>query len=114
MFLEGRQSLPGLPNNLRFVKVCDILGSQKFWKYLERVAIQKSLRTTALTDTIISGDIEHSPLKIKLEFLTILLKFYCKNGNFDIGHLFLNVFFFGKAEIIVKETLNSKSQLKND
>jgi hypothetical protein len=48
MFLEGRQSPPGLPINLRFVVVCNILGSQKFCKYLERVAIQKSLRTPAL------------------------------------------------------------------
>jgi hypothetical protein len=49
MFLKGHQNLPGLPNYLRFVVVCDILGSQKFCKYLKRVAIQKSLRTPALT-----------------------------------------------------------------
>ncbi len=48
MFLKGHQSLPGLPNYLRFDVVCDNLGSQKFWKYLERVAILKSLRTPAL------------------------------------------------------------------
>ena len=39
-----------MPIYLRFVVVCDILGSQKFCKYLERVAIQKSLRTPDVTD----------------------------------------------------------------
>jgi hypothetical protein len=48
MFLKGRQSLLGLTNYLRFVVVCDILGSRKFCKYLERVAVQKSLRTPEL------------------------------------------------------------------
>jgi hypothetical protein len=41
MFLKGRQSLLVFPNYLRFVVVCDILGSQKFCKYFERVAVQK-------------------------------------------------------------------------
>jgi hypothetical protein len=56
MFLKGPQSLPGLPKNLRFVVACDILGSQKFRKYLERVAIQKSLRTLGLVilDVLVS------------------------------------------------------------
>jgi hypothetical protein len=48
MFLKGCQSLLGFTNNLRFVVVCDILGSQKFCKYLKRVAVQKSLRTAGL------------------------------------------------------------------
>jgi hypothetical protein len=48
MFLKGRQSLPGLPYYLRFIVVCNTIGSQKFWKCLERVAIQKSLRTPGL------------------------------------------------------------------
>jgi hypothetical protein len=52
MFFKGRQSLTGLPNNLRFVVVWDLLGSQKFCKYLERVTIQKSLRTPAVRQSL--------------------------------------------------------------
>ncbi len=52
MFLMGRQSLPGLPIYLRFIVVCDILGLQKFCKYLERVAIHKSLRTPGLMGSV--------------------------------------------------------------
>ena len=48
MFLKGRQCLLGLPNYLRFVVLCDILGSRKFCNHLERVAVQKSLRTPGL------------------------------------------------------------------
>ncbi len=49
-FFRGCQTLLGLTNYLGFVVVCEILGSQKFCKYLERVAVQKSLRTPALTE----------------------------------------------------------------
>ena len=59
MFLKGRQSLPGLPNYLRFVVVFDILGSRKFWKYLERVAIQKSLRTIGLEVSLGKSTLGH-------------------------------------------------------
>ncbi len=48
MFLKGRQSLPGLSYYFKFVVVCNTLGSQKFSKSLERVAIQKSQRTSGL------------------------------------------------------------------
>ncbi len=48
MFLKGCQSLPGLTYYLRFVVVCNTLGSQKFGKCLERVTIPKSLRTPGL------------------------------------------------------------------
>jgi hypothetical protein len=53
MFLKGCQSLLELPNYLRFVVVCDILGLRKFGKYFERVAVQKSLRTPDLYYTMI-------------------------------------------------------------
>jgi hypothetical protein len=46
MLLKG---LPGLSFNLRFVVVCNILGSRKFRKCWERVAMQKSLRTPDVT-----------------------------------------------------------------
>jgi hypothetical protein len=49
IFLKGSQSRPGFSYYLRFVVVCNIVGSQ-FWKYLERVATRntKKLRTPAV------------------------------------------------------------------
>jgi hypothetical protein len=101
MFLKGCQSLLGLTNYLRFVVACDILGSRKFCIYLERVAVQKSLRTPALSCIsilicclAICHCISHleSFTKFSLRYILVYsqyIQFYFLTNNFSTTELFI-------------------------
>ena len=58
VFLNGRQSLPWVlitSFSLRFIVACSILGSQKFENIFKILAIEKSLTTPALVDSVIKN-----------------------------------------------------------
>jgi len=54
IFFKGRQNILLHHSTLDSSKVCSILGSRKFENILKRVAIQKSLRTPGLKDSLYS------------------------------------------------------------